>query len=129
MVEEFRRRFPTAALALHLHNTRGMGLANMLAALQAGADCFDAALGGLVGCPYAPGGTGNVCTEELVHMLEAVGFTTGIDLGLLLECGRRLPEIVSHDVPGQVAKVGRIQDLHPEPAWLAEVLEKALERE
>lgn len=128
MVEEFRRRFPTAALALHLHNTRGMGLANILAALQAGADRFDAALGGLGGCPYAPGATGNVCTEDLVHMLEAMGFTTGIDLGLLLECARRLPEIVGHDVPGQVAKAGRIQDLHPEPAWLAEVREKARER-
>ena len=129
MVEEFRRRFPTAALALHLHNTRGMGLANILAALQAGADCFDASLGGLGGCPYAPGATGNVCTEDLVHMLEAMGFTTGVDLGLLLECARRLPEIVGHDVPGQVAKAGRIQDQHLEPEWLAEVREKALERE
>ena len=128
MVEEFRRRFPTAALALHLHNTRGMGLANILAALQAGADCFDAALGGLGGCPYAPGATGNVCTEDLVQMLEALGYVTGIDLARLLACARSLSGIVGHEVPGQVVKAGRIQDLHLEPEWLAEVREKALER-
>ena len=128
MVEEFRRRFPTAALALHLHNTRGMGLANILAALQAGADRFDAALGGLGGCPYAPGATGNVCTEDLVHMLEALGYVTGIDLARLLACARSLPGIVGHEVPGQVVKAGRIQDLHSEPEWLAEARVKALGR-
>jgi hydroxymethylglutaryl-CoA lyase len=128
MVETFRRRWPTATLTLHLHNTRGMGLANVLAALEAGADRFDASLGGLGGCPYAPGATGNVCTEDLVHMLEALGYVTGIDLARLLACARSLPGIVGHEVPGQVAKAGRIQDLHPEPAWLAEVREKARER-
>jgi hydroxymethylglutaryl-CoA lyase len=128
MVEEFRRRFPTAALTLHLHNTRGLGLANILAALQAGSDRFDAALGGLGGCPYAPGATGNVCTEDLVHMLEALGYVTGIDLARLLACARTLPGIVGHEVPGQVVKAGRIQDLHPEPEWLAEARAKALGR-
>ena len=128
MVEGFRRRFPAAALTLHLHNTRGMGLANVLAALQAGADRFDASLGGVGGCPYAPGATGNVCTEDLVHMLDAMGYTTGVNLGLLLACARSLPGIVGHEVPGQVVKAGRLSDLHPEPDWLPEVRAKARER-
>jgi hydroxymethylglutaryl-CoA lyase len=125
MVEAYRRRFRAAGLTLHLHNTRGLGLANVVAALEAGAERFDASLGGLGGCPYAPGATGNVCTEDLVHLLEAMGYATGIDLDRLLECARSLPGIVGHEVPGQVAKAGRIADLHPEPAWLAAVREKA----
>ena len=87
----FRTRWPAVRLTLHLHNTRGLGLANVLTALEAGADRFDASLGGLGGCPYAPGATGNVCTEDLVHMLEAMGYRTGVDLGALLACARRLP--------------------------------------
>jgi hydroxymethylglutaryl-CoA lyase len=129
MVEEYRRRFETAGLTLHLHNTRGLGLANVLAAIQTGADGFDASLGGLGGCPYAPGATGNVCTEDLVHMLEAMDYATGIELVALLECARTLPGLVGHEVPGQVAKAGRIQDRHPEPAWLEEVRERALTRD
>jgi hydroxymethylglutaryl-CoA lyase len=128
VVGEWRRRFPGAVLTLHLHNTRGMGLANVVAALDAGADRFDASLGGLGGCPYAPGATGNVCTEDLVHMLDAMGYETGIDLLALLECARTLPGLVGHEVPGQVAKAGRSADLHPAPAWLAEVRARALAR-
>jgi hydroxymethylglutaryl-CoA lyase len=128
MVETFRRRWPSARLTLHLHNTRGLGLANVVVALDAGADRFDASLGGLGGCPYAPGATGNVCTEDLVHMLEAMGYRTGVDLDRLLACAQSLPSVVGHDVPGQVAKAGRITDLHPAPDWLAEVREKALAR-
>jgi hydroxymethylglutaryl-CoA lyase len=128
IVGEFRRRFPSAVLTLHIHNTRGMGLANVLAALAAGAERFDASLGGLGGCPYAPGASGNVCTEDLVHMLEAMGYATGIDLSALLQCARDLPGIVGHEVPGQVAKAGRLQDLHPEPAWLPEVRAQAAAR-
>jgi hydroxymethylglutaryl-CoA lyase len=128
MVEAFRTRWPAARLTLHLHNTRGLGLANALAALEAGADRFDASLGGLGGCPYAPGATGNVCTEDLVHMLEAMGYRTGVDLGALLACARRLPGLVGHEVPGQVAKAGRSTDLHPAPEWLPEVRARALGR-
>ena len=108
-------RFPGIDLTLHFHNTRGMGLANVLAGLEAGATRFDASLGGLGGCPFAPGATGNICTEDLVHMLQAMGYDTGVDLVLLLQVARRLPSIVGHDVPGQVAKAGRITDLHPPP--------------
>jgi hydroxymethylglutaryl-CoA lyase len=109
-------RFPGIELTLHFHNTRGMGLANVLAGLEAGAVRFDASLGGLGGCPFAPGATGNICTEDLVHMLHAMGYVTGVDLDRLLRAARRLPDIVAHEVPGQVAKAGKITDLHPLPS-------------
>ncbi len=102
-------------LTLHFHNTRGCGLANVLAAFDAGARRFDAALGGLGGCPFAPGATGNICTEDLVSMAEEMGLTTGLDLDALLTLSRDLPRLVGHDVPGQVAKAGRPLDLHPAP--------------
>jgi hydroxymethylglutaryl-CoA lyase len=105
-------RFPGAELTLHFHNTRGMGLANVLAAIEAGANRFDASLGGLGGCPFAPGATGNICTEDLVHMLQAMGYDTFVDLDGLLRIARRLPSVVGHEVPGQVAKAGKITDLH-----------------
>jgi hydroxymethylglutaryl-CoA lyase len=107
------------ALTLHFHDTRGLGLANVLAAYEAGARRFDASLGGLGGCPFAPGATGNICTEDLVHLCEAMGIETGLDLDRLLALSRGLPELVGHDVPGRVAKAGRFSDLHPKPAALA----------
>ncbi|MFN9278466.1 MAG: hydroxymethylglutaryl-CoA lyase [Rubrivivax sp.] len=116
-----RERFGPLQLTLHFHNTRGMGLANVLAAVQEGIDRFDGSLGGLGGCPYAPGATGNVCSEDAIHMLHAMGYDTGIDLPRLLAVARSLPAIVGHDVPGQVAKAGLITDLHPAPAYVAEL--------
>jgi hydroxymethylglutaryl-CoA lyase len=116
-----RERFGALQLTLHFHNTRGMGLANVLAAVQEGIDRFDGSLGGLGGCPYAPGATGNVCSEDAIHMLHAMGYDTGIDLPRLLAVARRLPAIVGHDVPGQVAKAGLITDLHPVPAHVADL--------
>lgn len=114
-VEQFRNRFGETPLTLHFHNTRGMGLANAVAAFQQGAVRFDAALGGLGGCPFAPGATGNVCTEDLVHMFEEMQVDTGTDLPALLDLARKLPALVGHDVPGQVAKAGRSCDLHAAP--------------
>lgn len=122
----FRSRFPDAELTVHLHNTRGMGLANALAAAEAGVDRFDASLGGLGGCPYAPGATGNVCTEDLVHMFQAMGIPSAVDLPRLLSAARSLPELVGHDVPGQVLHAGRSRDLHPAPAGLEEIRTRAL---
>jgi hydroxymethylglutaryl-CoA lyase len=116
MAEALRARFGGLQLTLHFHNTRGMGLANVLAAVQAGITRFDGSLGGLGGCPYAPGASGNISSEDAVHMLQAMGYDTGIDMARLLSAARRLPRIVGHDVPGQVAKAGRITDLHPAPA-------------
>jgi hydroxymethylglutaryl-CoA lyase len=110
-----RERFAALELTLHFHNTRGMALANTLAALDAGIDRFDASLGGLGGCPYAPGATGNVCTEELVHMLELDGYDTGVDLAALLSASALLPALIGHDVPSQLLKAGRRLDLHAMP--------------
>jgi len=113
-----RERWPELELALHFHNTRGMGLANVLSGLAAGVQRYEACLGGLGGCPFAPGATGNICTEDLVHMLECMGYTTGVNLDKLLAASKRLGEIVSHELPGQVAKAGKTTDLHPIPGGL-----------
>jgi hydroxymethylglutaryl-CoA lyase len=115
---EVRDRWPELELALHFHNTRGMGLANVLSGLAAGVQHYEACLGGLGGCPFAPGATGNICTEDLVHMLECMGYTTGVNLDKLLAVSKRLGAIVSHDLPGQVAKAGKATDLHPIPGGL-----------
>ena len=116
MVAILLTQLPDTQLTLHFHNTRGMGLANVLAAVEGGITRFDGSLGGLGGCPYAPGASGNICSEDAIHMLDAMGYDTGIDLDKLMNVARHLPEIVGHDVPGQVAKAGRITDLHPAPA-------------
>ena len=116
MTAAFRERFPDTELTLHFHNTRGMGLANILAGIDAGAVRFDAAIGGLGGCPYAPGASGNVCSEEIVHALELMGYDTGVDLTRLIAASKRLPALVGHDVPSQIVKAGRRLDLHPVPA-------------
>ncbi|MDB5737131.1 MAG: pyruvate carboxyltransferase [Sphingomonas bacterium] len=102
-------------LTLHFHNTRGLGLANVLAAHRAGARRFDAALGGLGGCPFAPGASGNICSEDAIAMAEEIGIPTGIDLPALIALSRTLPALLGHDVPGQVMKAGRVGDLHPAP--------------
>lgn len=118
IVAAFRARFAGVELTLHFHNTRGMGLANVLAALGEGAERFDASLGGIGGCPFAPGATGNISTEDLVHMLDEMGVQTGVDLHALLVLARSLPALLGHDIPGQVAKAGRSGDLHPAPSRL-----------
>jgi hydroxymethylglutaryl-CoA lyase len=109
------KNFGADRITLHFHNTRGMGLANVVAGLEAGVTRFDASLGGLGGCPFAPGATGNICTEDLVHMLHEMGYRTGVDLDRLLTVARGLPKLVGHEVPGQVAKAGKTSDLHPVP--------------
>jgi hydroxymethylglutaryl-CoA lyase len=105
-----------------------MGLANVLSAIDAGADRFDASLGGIGGCPYAPGATGNVCSEEVVHALGLMGYDTGVDLALLLEAAGRLPGLLGHDIPSQVAKAGRRLDLHARPQDFEAIRERALAR-
>jgi hydroxymethylglutaryl-CoA lyase len=101
-----------------------MGLSNVLAAVQSGIDRFDGSLGGLGGCPYAPGASGNICSEDAIHMLDAMGCDTGIDLQRLLPIARQLPAIVGREVPGQVAKSGLITDLHPAPESVAHLIKE-----
>jgi hydroxymethylglutaryl-CoA lyase len=128
LTRAFRERWPETELTLHFHNTRGMGLANVLAAIDAGADRFDASVGGLGGCPYAPGATGNVCSEEIVHALELMGYDTGVDLARVIDAARRLPALIGHDIPSQIVKAGRRLDLHAPPADFAATRERALAR-
>ena len=115
-----RQRFPGVPLRLHPHSARGAGLANVLAALEVGVDRIDASVGGIGGCPFAPGAPGNICTEDLVHMLHEMGIETGLDLLQLVECGRLVEQLLGHEVPGQVIKggiCGHIADGKPRP-WM-----------
>lgn len=98
--------WPPDAVALHLHNTRGTGLANLLIAAQQGVRRFDASVGGLGGCPFAPGATGNVPTEDVVHLLDALGMTTGIDLERLIQVALHLEQVIGRTLPGQVMRAG-----------------------
>jgi hydroxymethylglutaryl-CoA lyase len=106
LVGELRMAHPDAPLNLHFHNTRGTGLANVLAALELGVADFDASVGGLGGCPYAPGATGNIATEELVHMVEDLGVATGVDLEAMIEAAAEAERIVGRTLPSQVLRAG-----------------------
>jgi hydroxymethylglutaryl-CoA lyase len=106
LVGAFRSAHPDTALNLHFHNTRGTGLANVLAALELGVADFDAAVGGLGGCPYAPGATGNIATEELVYMVEDMGVATGIDLEAMIAAAAQAEGIVGRTLPSQVLRAG-----------------------
>ena len=125
LTARFRAAWPDTELSLHFHNTRGMGLANVLAGIDAGADRFDASLGGIGGCPYAPGASGNVCTEEVVHALQLMGYDTGVDLGRLLDASTQLPALIGHETPSQIVKAGRRLDLHRPPGDLGAIRERA----
>jgi hydroxymethylglutaryl-CoA lyase len=97
---------------LHLHNTRGMGLANVVAGLRAGVTTFDASVAGIGGCPFAPQAAGNISTEDTVHMLHEMGMATGIDLERLITVARLAQEILGRELPGQVMKAGPRWQLH-----------------
>jgi hydroxymethylglutaryl-CoA lyase len=125
LTARFRAAWPDTELSLHFHNTRGMGLANVLAGIDAGADRFDASLGGIGGCPYAPGASGNVCTEEVVHALQLMGYDTGVDLGRLLDASARLPALIGHETSSQIVKAGRRLDLHRPPGDFEAIRERA----
>jgi hydroxymethylglutaryl-CoA lyase len=106
LVGETYMRHPDLALNLHFHNTRGTGLANVLAALQLGVCDFDASVGGLGGCPYAPGATGNIATEELVYMVEDMGVSTGVDLEAMIGAAATAERLVGRTLPSQVLRAG-----------------------
>jgi len=113
----------------HFHNTRGMGQANVLAAIDAGIRSFDTSLGGIGGCPYAPGATGNVATEDVVHMLECMGYNTGINLECVLSAGRHLARLIEHDLPSQLSHAGPRTQLHPVPDDFEQIKANALMRD
>lgn len=97
---------PDMPITLHFHNTRGIGLANVMAGLDEGIDRYESSFAGLGGCPFAPGATGNICTEDLVFLLHEMGIETGIDLEKLCAVARQVEQLVGRPLPGQVMKAG-----------------------
>jgi hydroxymethylglutaryl-CoA lyase len=108
MIKRINSRLGTMDLALHFHDTRGMALANILAALQEGVVIFDGSIGGMGGCPYAAGASGNVATEDLVNMLEEMGIETGIDLQRLIGCAEYARTSIQKDLPSHLLSAGTI---------------------
>ncbi len=111
VVGKVRERWPSVHVRLHLHDTRGPGLANVLAALQLGVDDFDASVGALGGCPFGghKAAAGNICTEDMVFMCQEMGVPTGIDLEALIECARLAETIFGHELHGKVMKAGSLK--------------------
>jgi len=118
LVGAVRDKYPDLELSLHLHDTRGMAIANACAGLAMGVAVFDAAVGGLGGCPFArhAGASGNICTEDLVFMCHEMGIETGVDLDALIESARLAEDIVGHPLPGSVMKGGTLAALRKEIA-------------
>lgn len=110
VVGAVRGEWPDMEIALHLHDTRGMGIANAYAGLEMGVVKFDSSVAGLGGCPFAAlkGAAGNVCTEDLVFLCEEMGIDTGVDLDALIECARLAEDIVGHPLPGSVMHGGSL---------------------
>ena len=106
VVDAVRNKYPHMELALHFHNTRGVGLANVMNGLQLGVREFESSIAGLGGCPFAPGATGNICTEDLVYLLEECGYETGIDLDKLIEVAKQVERMMGRQLPGQMMKAG-----------------------
>ena len=117
-------KFPGIEWTLHTHDTRAMAIPNILAAMECGVTNFDSSIGGLGGCPFAPGASGNVCSEDLVHCLHAMGVATGIDLDRLIGVSRRVQEIVGRTLPGQIVKAGKSDRRYPVPDGVAARLPK-----
>jgi hydroxymethylglutaryl-CoA lyase len=100
-------RVPTTSLALHFHDTRGTALANVLAALEFDVATFDASAGGLGGCPFAPGATGNLSTEDLLYMLDGLGIRTGVDLDAIFEASAEMQGVIDHPLPSRYFQATR----------------------
>jgi hydroxymethylglutaryl-CoA lyase len=117
VVGAVRERWPELRINLHLHDTRGLGIANAYAGLEMGVDSYDAAVAGLGGCPFAghKGAAGNVCTEDLVFMCEEMGIRTGVNLDALIEAARLAEEVVGHPLPGSVMRGGTLAKLRSAP--------------
>ncbi len=113
VVNAVRAAAPRLTLGLHFHNTRGIGLVNVITGLSLGIVHYDSAFGGIGGCPFAPSASGNICTEDLAYLLHELGIRTGIDLRQLIAIARDVETTVGHPLPGQVMKAGLRLDLHP----------------
>ena len=111
LVGRIKAALPVIPLSLHLHNTRGLGLANAIAGFQAGVDTFDAGLGGLGGCPVFPGATGNVATEDVVNLFEEMGIATGVDLDKVREASRLIQQFLDRPLPSYILRVGTAPEL------------------
>ena len=118
VVSAVRLALPDAILRCHFHNTRNTGLANVMAAIQAGVSVFDSSIGGIGGCPFAPGATGNIATEDLVYMLKRMGEAQTIDLVAVCETAVWLSQVLEHPLPGSMSRTGifpfvsKTQELH-----------------
>ena len=119
VLERLVPRFPGVVWTLHTHDTRAMAIPNILAAMEHGVTHFDSSIGGLGGCPFAPGASGNVCSEDLVHCLHAMDIDTGIDLDRLVAVSRRVQDVVGRTLPGQIVKAGKWDRRYPLPDGVA----------
>ena len=106
-----KEKYPQATWWLHFHNTRGLAMANIMAAMEAGMDRFDSSFGGLGGCPFVPGAAGNISTEDVLHLCEESGIATGIDITKVIELSRKLKDLLNHDMDSYILRAGRSCDL------------------
>ena len=106
-----REKYPQVTWWLHFHNTRGLAIANIMAAMEAGMTRFDSSFGGLGGCPFVPGAAGNISTEDVLNFCEESGIATGIDLEQVMELSRSLRRLLGHDLDSYVLRAGRARDL------------------
>lgn len=111
MCTELRKEFPEVKWILHFHDTRGLGIANILAGMEAGITWFDSSFGGLGGCPFVPGATGNVVTEDILHMCDEMGIETGIDLNKCISIARKMETLLEKKLPGYILRAGKNSDL------------------
>jgi hydroxymethylglutaryl-CoA lyase len=125
VLEHLVPRFPDVTWTLHTHDTRAMAIPNILAAMEYGVTHIDSSIGGLGGCPFAPGASGNVCSEDLVHCLHAMGVETGIELDRLIETSRRVQDIIGRILPGQIVKAGKSDRRYPVPDGVVARLPKS----
>ena len=106
-----REKYPQATWWLHFHNTRGLAMANITAAMEAGMTQFDSSFGGLGGCPFVPGAAGNISTEDVLNMCDEMGIATGVDIVKVMELSRKLRELLGHDMESYILRAGRAKDL------------------
>ena len=106
-----QEKYPEATWWLHFHNTRGMAMANIIAAMEAGMTRFDSSFGGLGGCPFVPGAAGNISSEDVIHMCDEMGVETGVDVVKVMALSRRLRDLLDHNLESYVLRAGRSSDL------------------